>query len=660
MSPEVLGFFAVCALKALGLSVLCGGLFLTLRHQAPRSRASFLALVTVTFLTLPLLVGFLPKWGAPSFVSVAVSPVDLPREPSASQDPSSQGTARPAGPAVSLPEPAGVSETGGELSGLTIGPAWQRAAAELRALPWGLLAFTLWLVGAVAVLTHTLWALAQLELLRRRAVPVSASAGDVPVVEAPLRSAVTFGVLRPVIVLPRQWRRWTRERLDVVLAHELEHVRRFDWTWRLVGELTASLYWPLPLAWAALRRLRLEQELSCDRAVVSSGLVGATQYGDHLIDLATTRGPSAALAATIVHKTTLEERLMKLQESSEPRRRWAAVPCVLVLLIAAPLLAALGAEEPVTPELKEVLQQLDDLHAELEPLEARLHEQEQVLHPHMNRLEEKSREMEREFARFESERAREMEKAMEERARRLEELHRAAEVAQRSDQDELVAAERQLHELGGELHDLAIELEKAEREAALGRGDDEARRSARARVARKQEEIMRINEQVAARHREMRHDPETMAAMERLQAELAELSEAHAREVEKRHADLEPLQREMEKIQEEMTKAHKGFESVHEELARVHERIEPVLERLQVAQRKELSRRFETVFGRAPSAGTLDRLDRDVDWQIRDGALRLRGSAATLRELLVDEYPDAAAATIEGFVLDLLSLDVEI
>lgn len=96
---------------------------------------------------------------------------------------------------------------------------------------------------------------------------------------------VTWGLLRPRIVLPATAAGWADDRMGIVLAHELAHIRRRDWAVQMGAELLRSVYWFNPLVWMACARLRRESEHACDDAVLHHG-VEAAEYATQLMDLA--------------------------------------------------------------------------------------------------------------------------------------------------------------------------------------------------------------------------------------------------------------------------------------------------------------------------------------------------------------------------------------
>jgi beta-lactamase regulating signal transducer with metallopeptidase domain len=77
----------------------------------------------------------------------------------------------------------------------------------------------------------------------------------------------TFGVWRPVIVLPYRFRQnFTPEQQQVALAHELAHVASFDSAWRTLGNILHALLWWHPCVWLAMRELDRASELAADES----------------------------------------------------------------------------------------------------------------------------------------------------------------------------------------------------------------------------------------------------------------------------------------------------------------------------------------------------------------------------------------------------------
>jgi len=150
-----------------------------------------------------------------------------------------------------------------------------------------------------------------------------------------LAMPITWGIFRPVVMLPSSASEWPDTRRRAVLLHEFAHVARYDWFLQLCSELVRSLYWFHPLAWMAARKLRQESERACDDAVLNCG-VDARDYAGQLLDLARTlanadRSWSAGLA--IARISTLERRFIAMLNPTMNRGRLSRRAGMLTTLV---------------------------------------------------------------------------------------------------------------------------------------------------------------------------------------------------------------------------------------------------------------------------------------------------------------------------------------
>ena len=81
------------------------------------------------------------------------------------------------------------------------------------------------------------------------------------------RAPLTFGVLRPTVLLPEDLETGTAQ-FQLVLAHELAHIRRKDCLRKALFAVCLCLYWWHPLVWLMTVLAGRDMELACDEAVL--------------------------------------------------------------------------------------------------------------------------------------------------------------------------------------------------------------------------------------------------------------------------------------------------------------------------------------------------------------------------------------------------------
>ncbi len=120
---------------------------------------------------------------------------------------------------------------------------------------------------------------------------------------------MTYGVLRPVILLPKgiQWE--DSRQMEFVLTHELIHVRRFDAVWKFFLLSAACIHWFNPLAWLMQILANRDLELACDEEVIEQfGQDSRKAYAMSLISLAERKGSVASWGSGF-SKDAMEERI---------------------------------------------------------------------------------------------------------------------------------------------------------------------------------------------------------------------------------------------------------------------------------------------------------------------------------------------------------------
>lgn len=157
--------------------------------------------------------------------------------------------------------------------------------------------------------------------------------------------AVLWAPRGSLLLLPADFlQRFDADGQRLVLRHELTHLRRGDAWWSALAEFACTLLWFHPLAWLALPRLRLDQELACDERLLRHSPHDEARYAHTLLR-------SIGVAATPVlipwlAEPQLQERLRMIerQRPGTLRRRSGFVG--LAVLMAGGAFAVHGAAPP--------------------------------------------------------------------------------------------------------------------------------------------------------------------------------------------------------------------------------------------------------------------------------------------------------------------------
>ena len=130
-------------------------------------------------------------------------------------------------------------------------------------------------------------------------------------------SPLTFGVLHPVILMPKKTD-WSDETaLQYVLEHEFVHIRRFDAVSKLLLTAAACTHWFNPLVWVMYVLANRDMELSCDETVVRRfGSGTRVAYANVLICMEEGRSGFAPLGSHF-SRNAIEERITAIMKTKK-------------------------------------------------------------------------------------------------------------------------------------------------------------------------------------------------------------------------------------------------------------------------------------------------------------------------------------------------------
>ena len=230
------------------------------------------------------------------------------------------------------------------------GPASGGAPLPLDSGPgqWVPILLAVWAGGA---LLFTAWQFASYRAFLGRiseSIESAGSHGGLPVMKSgEVDGPLALGLIEPRIVVPADFQtRYSAAEQALALDHEHHHHRRRDLLANHAALLVLAIHWFNPIAWAAFRAFRADQELSCDAAVLRhSSPADRLHYAQALIKSASR--PGLISACPLNHADQLKRRLkmMNMHRSSPLRRIGGGTAIALVVVASAGIGTAGAAQE---------------------------------------------------------------------------------------------------------------------------------------------------------------------------------------------------------------------------------------------------------------------------------------------------------------------------
>jgi bla regulator protein BlaR1 len=144
-----------------------------------------------------------------------------------------------------------------------------------------------------------------------------------------ISTPLTYGVIKPRIILPKRMDFNNEAQLNFILTHELVHIRRFDALWKFVLVFTLCFHWFNPLVWVMYVMSNRDMEIACDEKVIRIyGKNKKTDYAMSLIEMAQRKSGFTPLYSNFSRNAT-EERIISIMKF----RKTSVISIILSLLL---------------------------------------------------------------------------------------------------------------------------------------------------------------------------------------------------------------------------------------------------------------------------------------------------------------------------------------
>lgn len=165
-----------------------------------------------------------------------------------------------------------------------------------------------------------------------------------------ITAPLTYGILRPVILMPKQTDWNNTKQLRYVLLHEYVHICRFDAFLKLICVFVLCLHWFNPTVWLMYILFNRDIELVCDECTVKN--LGISNKADYALTLIGMEEKKAGLTRLYsgFGNNSIKERIvsvMKIKKISAPA---VAVSVILTVGVTAAFATSAEYEEIYTDE----------------------------------------------------------------------------------------------------------------------------------------------------------------------------------------------------------------------------------------------------------------------------------------------------------------------
>ena len=145
-----------------------------------------------------------------------------------------------------------------------------------------------------------------------------------------IKTPLTYGVLKPVILLPKETDWNDSRQLSYVLLHEQIHIRRLDSLRKLVMTAALCIHWFNPFVWLMYILFNRDMELVCDEAVVHAcGRRSRSAYARTLISMEERKSPALPLCNSF-SRSAVKERVTAVMKTKK-MTLWLGIVCVVIL-----------------------------------------------------------------------------------------------------------------------------------------------------------------------------------------------------------------------------------------------------------------------------------------------------------------------------------------
>ena len=140
------------------------------------------------------------------------------------------------------------------------------------------------------------------------------------VISREVESPQTWGIFRPVIMLPRAALLWEEDKQLSVLIHELGHIARWDWLTTMLVKMICACFWFLIPIWWIAQNIYQQAEIACDDYIFKLRDKHVV-YAKNLLAIASgANSPERTESLAMLGQSPVHQRIMAFLDKHRPHQ----------------------------------------------------------------------------------------------------------------------------------------------------------------------------------------------------------------------------------------------------------------------------------------------------------------------------------------------------
>lgn len=222
--------------------------------------------------------------------------------------------------------------------------------------------FVFWCIGMIFFAVFFVISYLRCQIEFQTALPVSNAYAEQCIKEHPLKrhisikqsdrisTPLTYGIFRPVILLPKRTDWENVNQLQYIFSHEYVHIYRFDTFTKLIATLALCIHWFNPFVWVMYILFNRDIELACDESVIRQfGEKSKSAYSLMLISMEAKKSGLLPFCSTF-SINVIEERITAIMNTKPTNLVTFLSSCLIVVVTASLFATSAKASTDISPD----------------------------------------------------------------------------------------------------------------------------------------------------------------------------------------------------------------------------------------------------------------------------------------------------------------------